>query len=317
MMSVKCAFLFAGQGSQAVGMGKDFFENSEVAVDMITRASERTGIDFKKLLFEENDDLEKTEFTQPAILLVSAIAHKLFENEMAIKPYYALGHSLGEFSALVSVGALDAIDGVELVNLRGKLMAEACEGQDVGMMVSLGLDDDKVEEICQAQRDNGLKVWAVNYNAKGQIVIAGIKDDLKILEPILKEAKAKRAMLLNMSVASHCPLLESAVAPLSAKLEEMVRDEFIAPVISNVTAQRYSSKAEALDLLPKQLTSPVLYKQSIANFDDEVDCYIEFGHGGVLKGLNRRATKKPHFVVSDMASLQTAIEEVSKLSSVV
>ena len=316
-MSVKCAFLFAGQGSQAVGMGKDFFENSEVAVDMITRASERTGIDFKKLLFEENDDLEKTEFTQPAILLVSAIAHKLFENEMAIKPYYALGHSLGEFSALVSVGALDAIDGVELVNLRGKLMAEACEGQDVGMMVSLGLDDDKVEEICQAQRDNGLKVWAVNYNAKGQIVIAGIKDDLKILEPILKEAKAKRAMLLNMSVASHCPLLESAVAPLSAKLEEMVRDEFIAPVISNVTAQRYSSKAEALDLLPKQLTSPVLYKQSIANFDDEVDCYIEFGHGGVLKGLNRRATKKPHFVVSDMASLQTAIEEVSKLSSVV
>ena len=316
-MSVKCAFLFAGQGSQAVGMGKDFFENSEVAVDMITRASERTGIDFKKLLFEENDDLEKTEFTQPAILLVSAIAHKLFENEMAIKPYYALGHSLGEFSALVSVGALDAIDGVELVNLRGKLMAEACEGQDVGMMVSLGLDDDKVEEICQAQRDNGLKVWAVNYNAKGQIVIAGIKDDLKILEPILKEAKAKRAMLLNMSVASHCPLLESAVAPLSEKLEEMVRDEFIAPVISNVTAQRYSTKAEALDLLPKQLTSPVLYKQSIANFDDEVDCYIEFGHGGVLKGLNRRATKKPHFVVSDMASLQTAIEEVSKLSSVV
>jgi len=315
-MSIKCAFLFAGQGSQAVGMGRDFFDNSEVAVDMINRASERTGIDFEKLLFEEGDDLEKTEFTQPAILLVSSIAHRLFENEMAIKPYYALGHSLGEFSALVSVGALDAIDGVELVNLRGKLMAEACEGQDVGMMVSLGLDDDKVEEICQAQRDNGLKVWAVNYNAKGQIVIAGIKDDLKILEPILKEAKAKRAMLLNMSVASHCPLLESAVAPLSAKLDDMIRDEFIAPVISNVTANRYNTKEDALDLLPKQLVSPVLYKQSIANFDDEVDCYIEFGYGGVLKGLNRRATKKPHFVVSDMASLQSAIDEVSKLSQI-
>ena len=315
-MSIKCAFLFAGQGSQAVGMGRDFFDNSEVAVDMINRASERTGIDFEKLLFEEGDDLEKTEFTQPAILLVSSIAHRLFENEMAIKPYYALGHSLGEFSALVSVGALDATDGVELVNLRGKLMAEACEGQDVGMMVSLGLDDDKVEEICQAQRDNGLKVWAVNYNAKGQIVIAGIKDDLKILEPILKEAKAKRAMLLNMSVASHCPLLESAVAPLSAKLDDMIRDEFIAPVISNVTANRYDTKEDALDLLPKQLVSPVLYKQSIANFDDEVDCYIEFGHGGVLKGLNRRATKKPHFVASDMASLQSAIDEVSKLSQI-
>jgi len=313
-MSIKCAFLFAGQGSQAVGMGKDFFDNSEVAVDMVNRASERTGIDFEKLLFEENDDLEKTEFTQPAILLVSSIAHKLFENEMAIKPYYALGHSLGEFSALVSVGALDAIDGVELVNLRGKLMAEACDGQDVGMMVSLGLDDDKVEEICSAQRDNGLKVWAVNYNAKGQIVIAGIKNDLKILEPILKEAKAKRAMLLNMSVASHCPLLDSAIAPLSEKLEELIRDEFLSPVISNVTADKYNTKEEALDVLAKQLVSPVLYKQSIAKFDDEVDCYIEFGHGGVLKGLNRRATKKPHFVVSDMASLQTTIEEVSKLA---
>jgi len=312
-MSIKCAFLFPGQGSQAVGMGEDFFQNSDVAKAMVADASKRTGIDFETLLFTENDDLEKTEFTQPAILLVSAIAHKLFEDQMPIKPVYALGHSLGEFSALVSVGAIDAIDGVELVNLRGKLMAEACAGQDVGMMVSLGLDDEVVEEICETQRAAGLKVWPVNYNAVGQIVIAGIKPDLEVLAPILKEAKAKRAMLLNMSVASHCPLLESATAPLVEKLSEVLRDEFIAPVVSNVTAEKYNTKAEALELLPKQLVSPVLYKQSIAKFDDEVDCYIEFGHGGVLKGLNRRATKKPHFVVSDMASLATAIEEVSKL----
>jgi len=312
-MSIKCAFLFPGQGSQAMGMGEDFFNNSDVAKKMIADAAKRTGIDFEKLLFTENDDLEKTEFTQPAILLVSAIAHKLFEDQMPIKPVYALGHSLGEFSALVSVGAIDAIDAVELVNLRGKLMAEACAGQDVGMMVSLGLDDEVVEEICDAQREAGLKVWPVNYNAAGQIVIAGIKPDLEKLEPILKEAKARRAMLLNMSVASHCPLLESATAPLVEKLSEVLRDEFIAPVISNVTAEKYSTKAEALELLPKQLVSPVLYKQSIAKFDDDVDCYIEFGHGGVLKGLNRRATKKPHFVVSDMASLANTIEEVSKL----
>jgi len=312
-MSIKCAFLFPGQGSQAQGMGQDFFNNSDIAKQMISDASERTGIDFQNLLFEENDKLEKTEYTQPAILLVSAIAHKLFENEMPIKPLYALGHSLGEFSALVSVGALDAIDAVELVNLRGKLMAEACAGQDVGMLVSLGLDDENVEEICNAQRDVGLKVWPVNYNAAGQIVIAGLKPDLEVLAPILKEAKAKRAMLLNMSVASHCPLLESATGPLEAKLKEVLRDEFIAPVVSNVTAKTYNTKAEALDLLPKQLVSPVLYKQSIANFDDEVDCYVEFGHGGVLKGLNRKATNKPHFVVSDMASLATALEEIAKL----
>ena len=238
-MSIKCAFLFPGQGSQSVGMGEDFFNNSEVAKQMIVDASAKTGIDFEKLLFTENDDLEKTEFTQPAILLVSAIAHTLFENEMPIKPVYALGHSLGEFSALVSVGALDAIDAVELVNLRGKLMAEACAGQDVGMMVSLGLDDEVVEEICEKQREAGLKVWPVNYNAAGQIVIAGIKPDLEVLAPILKEAKAKRAMLLNMSVASHCPLLESATAPLVEKLETVLKDEFIAPVISNVTAKEY------------------------------------------------------------------------------
>lgn len=312
-MSIKCAFLFPGQGSQAQGMGQDFFNNSDIAKEMIAEASARTGIDFENLLFEENDKLEKTKYTQPAILLVSAIAHKLFENEIPMKPVYALGHSLGEFSALVSVGAIDAIDAVELVNLRGKLMAEACAGQDVGMLVSLGLDDDKVEEICNVQREAGLKVWPVNYNAAGQIVIAGIKPDLEVLAPILKEAKAKRAMLLNMSVASHCPLLESAIVPLADKLTEVLKDEFIAPVVSNVTAKTYNTKAEALDLLPKQLVSPVLYKQSIANFDDDVDCYIEFGHGGVLKGLNRKATTKPHFVVSDMASLATAIEEIAKL----
>lgn len=312
-MSVKCAFLFPGQGSQAQGMGQDFFNNSDLAKQMIADASQRTGIDFENLLFEENDKLGQTEYTQPAILLVGAIAHKLFSDATGIKPALAMGHSLGEFTALVAADALDAIDAVELVNLRGKLMAEACSTQEVGMLVSLGLADDAVEEICEAQRAEGKKVWAVNYNADGQIVIAGIKSDLEALVPVLKEAKAKRAMLLDMSVASHCPLLESASAPLEEKLKEMLKDEFIAPVISNVTAKPYSTKAEALELLPQQLVKPVLYKQSIANIDDEVDCYIEFGHGNVLKGLNRKATKKPHFNVSDMASLEATIEAIKEL----
>jgi len=313
IMSVKCAFLFAGQGSQSIGMGKDFFENSDVAKEMISNASKRTGIDFENLLFEENDNLGQTEFTQPAILLVATIAHKLFTDALDIKPTLTMGHSLGEFSALVASGALDAIDAVELVNLRGKLMAEACSKQEVGMMVSLGLSDEVVEQICQEQRDAGLQVWAVNYNSDGQIVIAGIKKDLETLAPILKESKAKRAILLDMSVASHCPLLQSAVDPLSAKLNEMIKDEFIAPVISNVTAKAYASKAETLELLPQQLVLPVKYKHSMVNVDAEVDCYIEFGNGNVLKGLNRKATKKPHFNISDMASLEATIEAIKAL----
>ena len=312
-MSIKCAFLFPGQGSQAVGMGEDFFNHSEVAKQMVSDASQRTGINFEQLLFTQNDQLGKTEFTQPAILLVSAMAQRLFSDATGVKPVLTLGHSLGEFSALVASGALDPIDAVELVNLRGKLMAQACEGQDVGMLVSLGLDDAVVESITAEQRDAGKKVWAVNYNAEGQIVVAGIKSDLEqIVEP-LKGAGAKRAMLLDMSVASHCPLLQSASVPLEAKLKEMLKDTFIAPVISNVTAKPYSTKEEALSLLPKQLVEPVLYKQSIANIDDEVDCYIEFGHGNVLKGLNRKATEKPHFNVTDMASLEATIEAIKGL----
>jgi len=313
-MSRKIGFIFPGQGSQKIGMGKDFFDNSQEAKDIFSDASSRTGIDFEKLLFEKNDDLDKTEFTQPAILLVASIAHKLFTNRVDITPCLTLGHSLGEFSALVASGALDIVDGVELVNLRGKLMAEACSTQEVGMMVSLGLSDEVVEDICKTQRDNGLSVWAVNYNSDGQIVIAGVKKDLEILVPVLKEAKAKRAMLLNMSVASHCPLLVTAVSPLEDKLQDMIKDNFIAPVISNVTAKPYSSKEEALELLGKQLIEPVLYKQSIANIDDEVDCYIEFGNGAVLKGLNKKATKKPHFNVSDMASLEATILALGELN---
>ncbi len=312
-MSLKCAFVFPGQGSQALNMGKDFFENSSEAREMFAVAKERTGIDFETLLFTENANLAQTEFTQPAILLISAIANRLFSKKTGIVPTLTMGHSLGEFSALVASGAIDAIDAVELVNLRGKLMSDACSKQEVGMLVSLGLEDGVVEDVCQKAREEGKQVWAVNYNSDGQIVIAGIKKDLEELVDVLKSAGAKRAMLLNMSVASHCPLLDSATEPLEAKLSQMLKDNFIAPVVSNVTAKPYSTKAEALELLPKQLVMPVLYKQSVKNIDDMVDCYIEFGHGNVLKGLNKSSTTKPHFNVSDMASLEATINALKEL----
>jgi len=221
-----------------------------------------------------------------------------------------LGHSLGEFSALVSVGALDYLDGVELVHQRGKLMAENCKNFEAGMMALIGLDDKKTEEICEAARENGKQVWPANYNSNGQIVIAGIKSDLASLESVFKSAGAKRAILLNMSVASHCPLLSEASDALKPYLEKFLKDEFISPVISNVTAEPYESKKDAISLLSKQLVMPVLYKQSIKKIDDEVDMFIEFG-GNVLKGINRRVAKKPTYSITDMQALSNLYQELS------
>jgi [acyl-carrier-protein] S-malonyltransferase len=309
-MMKKVAFIFPGQGSQSFGMGQDFYNNYEVAKEMIDRASEETGIDFKALMFSENENLEQTEYTQPAILLVSAVAHRLFENEMSIKPQFALGHSLGEFSALVSVGALDYIDAVKLVHHRGRFMKEACAGKGAGMMALLGLDDGVVEEMTKKMRDEGKQIWAANYNSDGQIVVAGVKADLEATADLFKEEGAKRAIVLPMSVASHCPILTPAVEQLSTLLGDAIKEEFAAPVISNVTAAAYDSKAEALELLPDQLVKPVKYKQSVNLFECEVEAFVELG-GNVLKGINRKVTKVPTISITDGASLQKAVEELA------
>ena len=307
----KVAFIFPGQGSQSVGMGKDFFENSELAKEMIAKASERLGINFEELLFEENDNLGKTEYTQPAILLVSSIANAIFKEKCDVQPEFVLGHSLGEFSALVAAGAIDYLDAVELVHKRGQFMNEACAGGGAGMMALVGLDDVTVEAICKEQQDAGKKVWPANYNMDGQLVLAGIKADLESLVDTFKEAGAKRAIVLDMSVASHCELLQSAVENLQPFLKEYLKDEF-APVISNVTAEAYTTKEEAIELLSKQLTSPVKYKHSVAANAQNVDMFIEFGNGIVLKGLNRKICKgTPTVNVSDMASLEKVLEEVT------
>jgi len=301
-------FIFPGQGSQKIGMGKDFYDNDALAREMIEKASERLDLDFTNLLFKENDKLELTEFTQPAILLVSSIAHALFTKEYKVTPIMAMGHSLGEFSALSAVGAIDYLDAVELVHKRGLFMKEACANINAGMMALIGLSDDKVEEIISAQSDK--QVWPANYNCDGQLVVAGDKDDLASMESIFKEAGAKRALLLNMSVASHCPLLKSAIAPLEEYLTKYLKDDFLAPVVSNVTAGLYSSKKEALDVLSRQLISPVKYKQSVVNVETKADRFIEFG-ATVLKGLNKRSSKKETLCITDMASLEKVLSELS------
>ncbi|HIE35137.1 MAG TPA: ACP S-malonyltransferase [Campylobacterales bacterium] len=303
------AFIFPGQGSQSIGMGKDFYDNSNLAKELIEEASERIGVDFKKLMFEENEMLLQTEYAQPAILLVSMIAKKILSSFVDLKPFCALGHSLGEFSALSSIDALDIIDGVELVHNRGKFMQQASKGIDAAMLAVLGLDDNIVERICKEANRDKKRVWPANYNSDGQIVLAGVKEDLVWIENSLKEAGAKKLVLLNMSVASHCPLLESAREPLREYLDRFIKDSFSSSVISNVAAKEYSTKKEALELLDKQLVEPVLYKQSIKNIENSVDIFIEFG-GVVLKGLNRRITKTPTISITNMSNLEKVAKEL-------
>ncbi len=308
----KVAFIFPGQGSQTNGMGKDFFENSDIAKDMIKNASDRLGFDFEDLLFNESENLGKTEFTQPAILLVSCIALAIFKEKNDITPEFVMGHSLGEFSALVASGAIDYLDAIELVHKRGLFMNEACAGAGAGMMALVGLDDATVEKMTEEQRLNGKKVWAANYNMDGQIVVAGLKADLESLVDTFKEAGAKRALVLDMSVASHCELLTSAVEKLQPYLKEYIKDDFTTSVISNVSTNPYNTKADAIELLSSQLVSPVKYKHSIVEHAEELDMMIEFGNGAVLKGMNRKIIKSvPTLNVSDMKSLEDTMEKLN------
>ena len=311
-MSQKIAMIFPGQGSQTIGMGKSFYENSPLAREMFEKAGERIGVDFTKLLFEENTQLDQTQYTQPAILLISMIAYKLFQEARPTNAAMFLGHSLGEFSALCASGAIDYVDAVELVHKRGKLMGQACESINAGMMAILGLDDAVVEELCAAANTEGKKVWPANYNQAGQLVVAGIKEDLQAMESVFKEAGAKRALLLNMSIASHCPLLESAMEPLAEAMEKMISDTFSAPIISNATTAPYSSKSEAIERLKVQLVQPVKYKQSIEAIAGDINLMIEFGNGAVLKGLNKRNAPDVETVgISDMDSLAKVCEALA------
>ncbi|MCX6061379.1 MAG: ACP S-malonyltransferase [Campylobacterales bacterium] len=312
MNSKKIAMIFPGQGSQSIGMGKSFYENSPLAREMFERAGERIGVDFTKLLFEENEQINETAYTQPAILLVSIIAYKLFQEAHPTDAVLFLGHSLGEFSALCASGAIDYIDAVELVHTRGMLMQNACADINAGMMAILGLDDMAVEELCAKANAEGKRVWPANFNQNGQLVVAGIKEDLSAMESVFKEAGAKRALLLNMSIASHCPLLSSAMEPLGEVMEAKVNDTFSAPIVSNATTQKYATKKEAIEWLKIQLIQPVKYKQSIEAIAGEIDVMIEFGNGTVLKGLNKRnAPEVETMGISDMESLAKVCEALS------
>ncbi len=300
--------IFPGQGSQSVGMGKDLFDNSVEVKRYFEQASDILKEDMAKLCFEENQKLNLTQYTQPAILLVSYSVFSLLLPKLKGKIAFGLGHSLGEFSALCASGTLDFERAISLVSKRGYLMEESCKEKAAGMMVVLGLDDEVLEEFCTKKRKRGLKIWCANYNGDGQMVLAGSREDLSALEVEIKGLGAKRALMLPMSVASHCPILEGMCADFKVLLEESLQDSFEFPIISNVNAKPYQNKSQALDLLAQQLVSPVLYKQSIRENDAAIEGFIECG-GNVLRGLNKRLTPKETISLQTYAEIQDFLQK--------
>ena len=302
------AVIFPGQGSQSIGMVKDLYQNSQEVRVLFEQASDILQENMAKLCFEENDKLNLTQYTQPAILLVSYAIYSLILPKIKGKIGFGLGHSLGEFSALCASGVLDFDNALALVNQRGRLMEECCKNKTAGMMVVLGLEDPILEEFCDKKRNIGLKVWCANYNADAQMVLAGGREDLSSLEVEIKGLGAKRVLMLPMSVASHCPILEGMREDFAVILESSLKDSFGFSIISNVSAKPYNKKDEALRLLSNQLISPVLYKQSIRENDKEVEVFIECG-GNVLKGLNKRLTSKETLSLQNYQEVQEFLDK--------
>lgn len=283
------AFVFPGQGAQFSGMGKDLFDNSDLAKALFNKANEILGFDIQKIMFEGTDEeLKQTKVTQPAIFLHSTILAACLGD--SFKPDMVAGHSLGEFSALVANKTLSFEDGLKLVSQRALAMQEACELEPSTMAAILGLEDEVVEKIC-AEID-GVVVPA-NYNCPGQLVISGSISAVEVACTKLTEAGAKRAMILQVGGAFHSPLMEPAREKLASAIETTHFSNPICPVYQNVNAKSVSNPEEIKKNLVLQLTGPVKWTQIMNNMlKDGCDEVIEVGPGKVLQGLFKKVNRE-------------------------
>ena len=285
---MKKAYVFPGQGAQFVGMGKDMYENSELAKELFEKANDVLGFRITDLMFEGTDeDLRQTKVTQPAIFLHSVILTKAYADKFT--PSMVAGHSLGEFSALVAAGALDFEDGLKLVYKRALAMQKACEAVPSTMAAVIGLADEKVEEICASI--DGVVVPA-NYNCPGQLVISGTHEAIDAACEKLSEAGARRALKLPVGGAFHSPLMEPAKEELAAAIEQTTFKTPICPVYQNVSTKGETDPEVIKKNLVAQLTAPVKWTQSAQNMvADGMEQLVECGPGAVLQGLMKKIDK--------------------------
>ncbi|MBP2642182.1 MAG: fabD [Firmicutes bacterium] len=306
----KTAFVFPGQGSQSVGMGKELYDNFTVAKAVFEEADEALGFSITDLCFNGPEEaLMKTYNTQPAILTVSVACYRVLK-EAGLNADIVAGHSLGEYSALVAAGALSFQDAVVLVHKRGQFMQQAVPFGEGSMAAILGMDRSKIIEICKAVEKQGNTVQAVNFNCPGQVVIAGKTEAVLIAVDEMKKEGAKRAVQLPVSAPFHSTLMKPAADKLAAELDKITVQNAEIPVVANINGEIVTQGNDIRASLVRQAASPVLWEDCVAQMlSYSADVFIEVGPGKVLTGFTKKISKESTtFNVEDVASLQKTLD---------